>query len=73
MITVHSAVGGIKLGYVEIEQVSEAISLITSLLMSSVPSSPLIIQSLELMKLEAETDKPVLEEDFSQHGTLVTP
>ena len=60
MITAHSDVGGLGLGSSE------------SLMMPSTPSSPLVTESLELMKLETGKYKPVLEEKNSQHGYLVT-
>ena len=46
------------------DQVSEAISLINSLMISSTPSSSLITESLELKQLETGVDNYVLEEDF---------
>ena len=47
------------------EQVSEAINLINFLALSSFPSSPLNSEILELMQLEARTENPILEGDFS--------
>ena len=64
MITSYSAVGGPALVSAEMEQVSEAINLFNSLMLSSEPSSPPITEILELMRLEDDVDK-LLEEYFS--------
>ena len=72
MISSYSAVGGLGLGYVDMEQVSEVITLITSLVLSYASSFPLITEILELVQLKNGTAKPVLQEDFSQCINLVT-
>ena len=71
MITAHSTDRCLGLRSAEMEQVAEAISLIASLMLSSASSSYLVTESLGLMQLEAGMEKTVIEQDFSQHGTLV--
>ena len=49
MITSHQDVGGLGLWLFEMEQVAEALNLTTSLMNYPNPSSPLLIESLELL------------------------
>ena len=72
MITAHPAVGGLGLGSIEVEQIIEASNLFVILYLSQTLSSQLLQDSLELMQVEVGLDCPVLEENYSDFGHLVT-
>ena len=72
MITAHPAVGSLDLGSIEVEQIIETSNLFVTLYLSQTLSSQLLRDSLELMQVEVELDCPVLEENYSDFGHLVT-
>ena len=73
MISMHSAVGGLGLGSLELEQMVEAINLFVSLFNSDTSSSKLLIDSLELLQVDVGLDCLVLEQDFNKYRYLVSP
>ena len=73
MISAPISLGGLGLPSLEVEQLVEAINLITTLFGSKTPSYPLLCDLLELMQLEIGLGYPVVEANFDLYGHLITP
>ena len=72
IISALVSIGGLDLYSLEYESLIEAIGLLNSLSLSSMPSLVLIRDSLELLQLEAGISLLVLEVDYSKFRGYVT-